>query len=266
MKNTRPTAVAGLFYPTLPSVLTEMVNNDLAQASPPSEKHTPKALIVPHAGYIYSGPVAASAYQYLSPLRHIIKRVIIIGPSHRLAFRGVALSSADYFETPLGDIPIDKTAQATLADIAGVEILDLAHATEHSLEVQLPFLQQVLDDFSIVPIVAGDASPDLVEKVIATLWGGPETVFIISSDLSHYHDYQTAQQIDSSTSQDIIDLNFRAVHSNNACGCVGIRGLLKFAHQHPLKPSVIDIRNSGDTAGSKDSVVGYGAYMFEEVA
>jgi AmmeMemoRadiSam system protein B len=266
MKNTRPTAVAGLFYPTLPSVLTEMVNNDLAQASPPSEKHIPKALIVPHAGYIYSGPVAASAYQYLYPLRHIIKRVIIIGPSHRLAFRGVALSSADYFETPLGDIPIDKTAQATLTDIAGVEILDLAHATEHSLEVQLPFLQQVLDDFSIVPIVAGDASPELVEKVIAALWGGPETVFIISSDLSHYRDYQTAKQIDSSTSQYIIDLNFGAVHSNNACGCVGIRGLLKFAHQHPLKPSLIDLRNSGDTAGSKDSVVGYGAYLFEEVA
>jgi AmmeMemoRadiSam system protein B len=266
MKNTRPTAVAGLFYPMLPSVLAEMVNNDLAQASSPNEKHIPKALIVPHAGYIYSGPVAASAYQYLSPIRDIIKRVIIIGPSHRLAFKGVALSSADYFETPLGTIPIDKAAQEKIVDIAGVQIIDLAHASEHSLEVQLPFLQQVLDDFSIVPIVAGDATPELIENVITALWGGPETVFIISSDLSHYHDYQIAQQIDGATSQDIIDLNFRAVHSNNACGCVGIRGLLKFAHQHPLKPSVIDLRNSGDTAGSKDSVVGYGAYLFEEMA
>lgn len=266
MKNTRPTAVAGLFYPTLPSVLAEMVSNNLAQALPPSEMHVPKALIVPHAGYIYSGPVAASAYQYLTPIRHLIKRVVIIGPSHRLAFRGVALSSADYFASPLGAIAIDKVAQAKLADIAGVQILDSAHAAEHSLEVQLPFLQQVLDDFSIVPIVAGDASPELIEEVIAALWGGPETLFIISSDLSHYHDYQTAQQIDSSTSQDILDLDFRAVHSNNACGCVGIRGLLKFAHQHPLKPYVIDLRNSGDTAGSKDSVVGYGAYLFEEIA
>lgn len=265
MKNTRPTAVAGLFYPTLPSVLAEMVNNDLAQASPPTETHIPKALIVPHAGYIYSGPVAASAYQYLSPIRHIIKRVVIIGPSHRLSFRGVALSSADYFETPLGAIPIDKAAQAKLADIAGVQILDLAHATEHSLEVQLPFLQQVLDEFTIVPIVAGDASPKLIEQLIATLWGGPETIFIISSDLSHYHDYHTAQQLDRSTSQDIIDLDFRAVDSNNACGSVGIQGLLKFAHQHPLKPFVIDLRNSGDTAGSKNSVVGYGAYLFEEL-
>tara|TARA_R110002167_G_scaffold58198_1_gene165067 strand:+ start:1186 stop:1986 length:801 start_codon:yes stop_codon:yes gene_type:complete len=266
MQNTRPTAVAGLFYPSLPNVLAEMVNNDIAQATPPSEIHIPKVLIVPHAGYIYSGPIAANAYQYLSSVRHIIKRVIIIGPSHRLGFHGVALSSADYFETPLGTIPIDKIAQAKLTDITGVQILDLAHATEHSLEVQLPFLQQLLDEFAIVPIVAGDASPELVEKVIAALWGGPETLFIISSDLSHYHDYQTAQQLDRSTSQNIIDLDFRAVHSNNACGCVGIRGLLKFAHQHPLKPYMIDLRNSGDTAGSKDSVVGYGAYLFEEVA
>lgn len=266
MQNTRPTAVAGLFYPALASVLAERVDNDLAQASPPSEMHIPKALIVPHAGYIYSGPIAASAYQYLSPLSHIIKRVIIIGPSHRLGFHGVALSSADYFETPLGAIPIDKAAQAKLVDITGVQILDLAHAAEHSLEVQLPFLQQVLDDFSIVPIVAGDASPELVAKVIATLWGGPETLFIISSDLSHYHDYQTAQQLDKNTSQNIVDLNFSEVHPDNACGCVGIQGLLKFVHQHPLKPYLIDLRNSGDTAGSKDSVVGYGAYLFEEMA
>lgn len=266
MQNTRPTAVAGLFYPALASVLAEMVDNDLAQASPSSEMHIPKALIVPHAGYIYSGPIAASAYQYLFPLSHIIKRVIIIGPSHRLGFQGVALSSADYFETPLSAIPIDKAAQAKLADITGVQILDLAHAAEHSLEVQLPFLQHVLNDFSIVPIVAGEASPELVAKVIDTLWGGSETLFIISSDLSHYHDYQTAQQLDKTTSQNIIDLNFRAVHPDDACGCVGIQGLLKFAHKHPLKPYLIDLRNSGDTAGTKKSVVGYGAYLFEEIA
>jgi len=265
MQNTRPAAVAGLFYPALPSVLAEMVNNDLAQASTPNQFILPKALIVPHAGYIYSGPIAASAYRYLSPISHIIKRVIIIGPSHRVGFKGVALSSADYFETPLGDIPIDNVAQSKLTDIAGVEIMDLAHAAEHSLEVQLPFLQQALDSFSIVPIVTGDASPQLIENVIAALWGGPETLFIISSDLSHYHDYQTAQQLDKSTSQAVIDLNYHNVHSYNACGYVSIRGLLKFAHKHPLKPSIIDLRNSGDTAGSKDSVVGYGAYIFEEM-
>lgn len=266
MQKTRPAAVAGMFYPSVPSVLADMVDTDLAQVSRPLEPHIAKALIVPHAGYIYSGPIAASAYQYLSPIRQKIKRVVIIGPSHRVAFHGVALSSADYFETPLGVIPVDKKAQAKLNDIDGVHVLDSAHEAEHSLEVQLPFLQQVLDDFSIVPIVAGDASPELIDDVISTLWGGPETVFIISSDLSHYHDYQTARQLDRSTSQDIIDLDYRAVHSNNACGCVGIRGLLKFAHHHPLKPSLIDLRNSGDTAGSKDSVVGYGAYLFEEVA
>jgi len=266
MENVRPTAVAGLFYPTDANVLSDMVNKELAQAKIPSEGHIPKALIVPHAGYIYSGEIAASAYNYLQPIRHTIKHVVIIGPSHRVAFNGLALSSADYFTTPLGNIRLDKQSQEKLSHITGVHVSDQAHATEHSLEVQLPFLQQSLDDFSIIPIVAGNASPELVAQVIETLWGGPETLIVISSDLSHYHDYQTAQQLDSMTSQAILDLNFDAIHSNNACGCIGVNGLLKFAHKHQLIPSVIDLRNSGDTAGSKDSVVGYGAYLFEELA
>lgn len=265
MENIRPTAVAGMFYPANSDVLADMVKNALTQASPSSETHIPKALIVPHAGYIYSGAIAASAYQYLQPIRDIIKRVVIIGPSHRVGFHGLALSSADSFETPLGYIQIDKSAQAKLLDIEGVHIMDQAHAAEHSLEVQLPFLQQLLDDFSIIPIVAGNASPQQVAKVIETLWLGPETLIVISSDLSHYHDYQTAQQLDQATSQAIVGLDFHAIHSDNACGCVGINGLLKFAHEHPLAVSMVDLRNSGDTAGDKDRVVGYGAYLFEDI-
>lgn len=265
MKNIRPAAVAGLFYPANAVALTEMIDQQLSHVSS-SQSHTPKALIVPHAGYIYSGEIAASAYHSILPLRETITRVVLIGPSHRVGFYGLALSSADYFSTPLGDIPLDKSCQQTLAIIDGVQVLDQAHSAEHSLEVQLPFLQSVLDAFTLVPIVAGDASPELVAKVIETLWGGDETLIVISSDLSHYHDYQTAKKLDNATSKAIVAANVDAIHPHNACGCVGIRGLLAFTHHHPMTISILDLRNSGDTAGSKDSVVGYGAYLLEEVA
>lgn len=266
MENIRQAAVAGLFYPADPEILHDMIERDLGQISSLAVTSSPKVLIVPHAGYIYSGPIAASAFALLKQSQHLIKRVVIIGPSHRVGFRGVALSSADYFDLPLGRIPIDKVAQAKLLEIDGVHIIDDAHAAEHSLEVQLPFLQYILDDFSIVPIVAGDASSELIAEVIATLWGGAETLIVISSDLSHYHDYQTAQQLDQITSQAILELDVNTIDSQHACGCVGIRGLLTFAQQHPMKAAIVDLRNSGDTAGSKDSVVGYGAYSFTEVA
>ena len=266
MENIRPPAVAGMFYPANPGVLRDMIEQDLAQATTPAVASVPKVLIVPHAGYIYSGSIAASAFMLLEPYRQIIKRVVIIGPSHRVGFNGVAISSADEFDTPLGLIPIDKKAQAKLSEIAGVHILDEAHAAEHSLEVQLPFLQTMLDKFTIVPIVAGDADPQLIAKIIETLWGGPETLIVISSDLSHFHQYQTAQQLDQTTTQAILDLDVSVIDSQHACGCVGIRGLLTFAQRHPLEASVLDVRNSGDTAGSKDSVVGYGAYLFSEPA
>jgi MEMO1 family protein len=265
MENIRPPAVAGLFYPVDPELLNEMIERDLSHTSSSSVTSSPKVVIVPHAGYIYSGPIAASAFALLKQSHHLIKRVVIIGPSHRVGFNGVAISSADYFDMPLGRIAIDKVAQAKLLDIVDVHIIDEAHAAEHSLEVQLPFLQYILDDFSIVPIVAGDASPDLIADVIKTLWGSPETLFVISSDLSHYHDYQTAQRLDEATSQAILDLDVSTIDSQHACGCVGIKGLLTFAHHHPMKATVLDLRNSGDTAGSKDSVVGYGAYSFTEV-
>ena len=266
MVNIRQPAVAGLFYPADPEILINTIEQDLRQTSTPSISSSPKVLIVPHAGYIYSGPIAASAFALLKQSRHLIKRVVIIGPSHRVGFNGVAISSADYFDMPFGRIAIDKVVQEKLLDIVGVHKFDEAHVAEHSLEVQLPFLQYILDEFSIVPIVAGNASPELVAEVIKALWGGSETLFVISSDLSHYHDYQTAQQLDQSTSQAILDLDVNTIDSQHACGCVGIRGLLTFAQHHPLKANILDLRNSGDTAGSKDKVVGYGAYSFYEVA
>ena len=194
MQTTRPTAVAGLFYPANANELGRMIQNDLAKVQSTVTVHRPKALIVPHAGYIYSGPIAATAYAQLLPYSQQINRVVLIGPSHRVGFHGLAVSSACYFDSPLGPVTVDQNTVKILLTITGVHQIDQPHSQEHSLEVQLPFLQQVLDDFSIVPIVAGNASPELVATVLDTVWGGPETLIVISSDLSHYHDYQTARE------------------------------------------------------------------------
>lgn len=266
MENIRPAAVAGSFYPASSNQLSNNIEQAFDFAVPPLHSRCPKALILPHAGFVYSGAIAASGYQYLLPYRDVIKRVVLIGPSHRVGFRGLALSGADYFQTPLGSVEVDQNAEKVLLEIEGVQIIDEAHATEHSLEVQLPFMQHVLGDFTFIPIVTGDAPAELVSKVIETLWGGPETVIIVSSDLSHFHDYDTAKILDDTTSEAIVNLDISRVDPNHACGCIGIRGLLYFAQQHALKASIIDVRNSGDTAGSKDSVVGYGSYLFEEAS
>jgi MEMO1 family protein len=263
MENIRPTAVAGLFYPASSNELVQLVDNELSQVTLKSEHH-PLAIIVPHAGYIYSGAIAASVFKYLQNFRSIIKRVLLIGPSHRVAFQGLALSNADYFQTPLGNVRLDKHGQEKLLNIPDIQIIDQAHANEHSIEVQLPFLQQVLDDFSLIPIVAGHASAELVSQAINTVWDGEETMVVVSSDLSHYHDYKTAQLLDNTTSKSIVDLDYTAISSANACGYVGVNGLLLCAKKRQLKASIIDVRNSGDTAGDKNSVVGYGGYLFEE--
>lgn len=261
MEDHRPTAVAGLFYPENPRELTSLVNDELLQVNTNLE-YSPLAVIVPHAGYIYSGAIAASVYKYIQTRSSIIKRVLLIGPSHRVGFHGMALSSADFFDTPLGAIKIDTQARESLLQHPDVHLVEQAHTSEHSLEVQLPFLQIVLDEFSLIPIVVGNASPESISEIINSQWDGKETLVVVSSDLSHYHDYQTAQKLDSDTSQAILDFDYSAIHSANACGYMGINGLLLFAQEHSLKPSVIDLRNSGDTAGDKASVVGYGAYLF----
>jgi len=257
----RQPAVAGSFYPANPEQLHLMLDRFLNDASTAAQ--APKAIIVPHAGYIYSGPIAASAYARLKKAHDKITRVVLIGPSHRVAFRGLAVSRANTFTTPLGSVPVDLAAVQSIARLPFVEYLEQAHTYEHSLEVHLPFLQEMLDSFEIVPIVAGEASPEQVSQVLDALWGGDETLIVISSDLSHYHDYATAQQMDKSTSRAIEQLQYEQLASESACGKVPVSGLLNLARKKSLSVTTIDLRNSGDTAGDKANVVGYGAYVIE---
>jgi AmmeMemoRadiSam system protein B len=260
MTTVRYPAVAGLFYPDDAVELEEMLRQFLAAAKP--QGSVPKAIIVPHAGYVYSGPVAASAYRLLIPAKDKIKRVVLVGPAHRVAFRGLALPSVDAFVTPLGRVVIDREAIAQIADLPSVLQFDAAHAPEHSLEVHLPFLQEVLEDFKLVPIVVGAAKPEEVAEVLDRLWDGPETLIVVSSDLSHYLDYQTAKRVDSATSQAIEKLDPFGIPADSACGAIPISGLLRAARKHGLTAKTLDLRNSGDTNGPRDQVVGYGAYGF----
>jgi hypothetical protein len=261
MSSVRNPAVAGLFYPRDRRELHTMIGEYLSSAQ--AEGTVPKAIIAPHAGYIYSGPIAASAYARIKPARERITRVVLLGPAHHVGFDGLALSSAEYFLTPLGRILVDQEAVKKIFCLPQVRVMDAAHAQEHSLEVHLPFLQEVLGEFSLVPLVVGDAEPGEVAEVLDLLWGGPETLIVISSDLSHYHDYQTAQKLDRATSQAIEQLRPEDIQYDHACGRNPVNGLLNVARKRGLKAKTVDLRNSGDTAGSQDRVVGYGAYIFE---
>ncbi len=259
----RPAAVAGMFYPGAPAVLQASVRALLAAAPrPAADTHVwPKALIVPHAGYIYSGPIAASAYARLLPDCARIRRVVLLGPVHRVPIRGLALPGAERFATPLGPVAIDRDAVARLLALPQVREDEAAHSLEHSLEVQLPFLQTVLDDFTLVPLAVGDASAVEVAQVIEQVWGGPETLIVVSSDLSHYHPYDEAVDIDRSTADEIIALANTLDHEQ-ACGATPVNGLALCARRHDLEPELIDLRNSGDTAGDRSRVVGYASFAF----
>lgn len=263
MTTQRPPAVAGLFYPGEAGELRHDVEDMLRQADA-GRQPVPKAMIVPHAGYMYSGPVAASAYARLLPVHDVIRRVILLGPCHRVAVSGLALSSADVFTTPLGPVKLDKEAEADILKLPQVSVMDATHEQEHSLEVHLPFLQTVLDTFKLVPLVVGDTTPQQVAEVLDVLWGGPETLVVISSDLSHYLDYESARQRDSNTTRAIETLDYESLDYNDACGRGPIAGLLYLAQHKGLQVKAIDVRNSGDTAGSRDQVVGYGAYVVNE--
>lgn len=256
----RAPAVAGLFYPDDRRELTEMVRGFLT--GPALALPAPKALIAPHAGFAYSGPVAGTAFAQLQPVRDSITRVVLAGPSHRVGFPGIALPTATAFSTPLGQVPVDADAVARLADLPDVTVLDIAHAQEHSLETHLPFLQLALKKFAIVPLVVGDATPRAVASALEAVWGGPETLICVSSDLSHYHAYEHARRLDQATSRAIEELDDAAIDANHACGWLAVRGLLLAARRHGLAAHTLDVRNSGDTAGTRDQVVGYGAYAF----
>ena len=227
-----------------------------------SSPAVPKALIAPHAGYPFSGPIAASAYARLKPARDLIKRIVLLGPSHYVSLRGLAASSAEAFATPLGAVPVDRRMVDQLAMAKRVQVLDEAHQYEHSLEVQLPFLQVVVEEFSLVPLVAGEATPEEIAQVLDLVRGGPETCIVVSSDLSHYLDIDTARQLDAVTAEAIEGLNLQLVGDNQACGRIPIRGLLRFAAAHRMRAATLDLRNSGDTGGPREKVVGYGAFAF----
>ncbi len=262
MNTLRPPAVAGAFYPGDPQSLAAMVDRLLAKAESESSVHA-KALILPHAGYVYSGSTAALGYASLVPWASQIHRVVLLGPTHRVAVNGIALPEAEAFTTPLGVIRLDAQAIGGIADLPQILFSNPAHAFEHSLEVHLPFLQRVLGDFTLVPLAVGRTTPDDVSEVLDRLWGGPETLIVVSSDLSHFLPYATAQQVDSNTCRHILQLDSH-IHSEQACGAYPVNGLLLAASRRGLKPTLLGLCNSGDTAGDRDRVVDYAAFAFTE--
>jgi AmmeMemoRadiSam system protein B len=259
----RAPAVAGSFYPADPGELRALVERCLAEASPPpADEPAPKALVVPHAGYVYSGPVAAVAYQRAARLAGRVSRVVLLGPAHRAFLRGLAAPRADAFSTPLGVIPIERKALDALIDLPQLSQSDAPHAGEHSLEVQLPFLKVVLGEIRLLPLVVGEASDEEVEEVLERLWDGAETLVLVSTDLSHYHDYATARRIDAESCRAIEALEPGGLGRESACGAVPLRGLLRAARRKGLVARTLDLRSSGDTAGGRERVVGYGAWSF----
>jgi len=265
MLRVRPAAVAGAFYPAEPGDLRFQVDQLLAEAEhaplTPSDAGSPKALIVPHAGYVYSGSIAASAYALLRPVARRVRRVVLLGPAHRVHLRGIALPEADLFRTPLGDLRVDEGACAALAELPRDAA---AHLREHSLEVQLPFLMSVLEDFTLVPLAVGVAEPEEVAAVLDRLWGGVETLIVISSDLSHYLPYAVGHRVDAETAEAILRLDRAPIGHARACGATPVNGLIQVARRRHLRPVLVDLRSSGDTAGDRAEVVGYGAFAFYE--
>lgn len=260
MTAVRPAAVAGSFYPGDPAVLRAVVEDFLAEVPQAPGTDGPKAVIAPHAGYIYSGPVAAHAYARLRPVAGRVSRVVVIGPSHYAAFAGLAVPAAEAFETPLGRVPVDSAAIAAVAELPQVSVTDGPHLREHALEVQLPFLQAMLGAFAVVPIAVGEAGPAQVAEVLARLWGGLETAIVVSSDLSHYHADAEARRLDAATAARIEAFEIERLGPQDACGYRPVAGLLVEAAARGLAIERLDLRNSGETAGHMREVVGYGAW------
>jgi MEMO1 family protein len=262
MSAIRPPAVAGSFYPADAGRLRAAVDGYLAAADESRAAATPKAVIAPHAGYVYSGPVAGHAFAALGDGASAIRRAVVIGPAHFVPFRGMAVPSAAAFQTPLGDVPLDRAAIEAIRDLPQVQVADVPHEPEHALEVELPFLQAVLGDFALVPLLVGDAPAGEVAQVLDRLWDGDDTLLVISSDLSHYEPYERARAHDAATAAAIERLGFAKLGPRDACGWLPIAGLLLEARRRGLTTTRLDLRNSGDTAGPRDQVVGYGAWSF----
>jgi len=259
----RAPAVAGKFYPDDPVVLRQLIEQWLEEVNLPLSDLLPKGLIVPHAGYPYSGPVAASGYSLVGAHCQWATRVLLLGPAHYVPFRGIAASSASVFQTPLGEVPVDQAAVQAGLKLPGVVICDEAHLYEHSLEVQLPFLQVCLSDFQLAPFVVGEAEADEVAELILSLWD-ERTLPVISTDLSHYLDYWTARAVDQETSELIQSLRWQDLSGERACGYKPLQGMLEAVAARNLKVTAVDVRNSGDTAGDRSQVVGYGCYVIHQ--
>lgn len=262
VRQVRPAAVAGLFYPLDAAALQAAVQQFL-DAVPAASAPPPKALVVPHAGYPYSGPVAASAYALLRGVAGQIDTVVLLGPAHRVWVEGLALPGARAFRTPLGEVAVDRAAARRLQTLPQVSVDPEAHRLEHSLEVQLPFLQSVLGRFELLPLLVGQADADAVAEVLDRLWGGEETLIVISTDLSHYHDPVTARAMDTRTAHALEQGRLECIDAQHACGCRALAGLMRAAARHGLHVRTLDLRNSGDTAGPRDQVVGYGAFALQ---
>ena len=260
--NARPAALAGSFYPARAEKLRADIHSFLAEAATTAQ--APKALIVPHAGHRYSGSTAAKGYASLNSVKNRIRRVVLLGPAHRVYLKGMALPSSSHFETPLGRVPVDQAALRQLKDFASIQFMDAAHAEEHCIEVQLPFLQHCLEDFSLVPIVVGDASAADVAAVLEALWGEDDTLVLISSDLSHFHVYEEAVKIDTATTDLIERMSFESLTPEKACGARPLSGLLSLARNRSMKIKRLGLCNSGDTAGDRQRVVGYGCWALYE--
>lgn len=260
-RSIRSPAVAGAFYPADPRTLQSMIGELLNGAMPMEAVHWPKAIIVPHAGYVYSGAIAAHAYASLRSAREFYRRVVLMGPCHRVPVEGFALPASQWLATPLGDVAVERESWQRLQREPDISVDEDAHALEHSLEVQLPFLQWVLDHIEVVPLVVGRTTAERVAQILELLWGDEKTLIVISSDLSHFHPYHEARWLDRATVGHIERLE-PEIDFEHACGALPVNGLLLAAHRHHLAPTVLDVRNSGDTAGDRDRVVGYTSVAF----
>ncbi len=271
MTRRRPPAVSGAFYPGDRAALAALVDVLLADAASDAAPDAagdaaPKALVVPHAGYRYSGPIAATAYARLGG-GEAIQRVVVLGPAHTMPLEGLAVSAADAWDTPLGSVPIDDELRARVVELGEVVVDDGPHAREHSIEVQVPFLQRTLGrDFTLLPVVVGRTSPDTTAALLSSVWGGRETLIVVSSDLSHYESHEKACELDRATADSIVALDATSIGSLDACGAHPLRGLITAARDHGLAPALLDLRTSADTAGDRSRVVGYGAFELTSVA
>ena len=263
MSGVRAPAVAGLFYPADPTELREQIDT-LMRRSATSQvaERRPKAVVAPHAGYIYSGPIAASAYARVAELRGTVTRVVLLGPAHRVPVRGLAVPTVDALRTPLGDVSVDDELRTAVSAHPAVVLDDLPHAEEHSIEVQLPFLQRALGDFTLLPLVVGNVEAEVVADVLDAVWGGPETLIVVSTDLSHYESHDAAVIHDEHTVAAIVAGNGAEIGPYDACGATPLRGLMTAASRHGIEPHLLDRRTSGETAGQPNRVVGYASLVY----